>query len=73
MLNVYVIERIDNIDKWDSIVSMVVVAENKKKAIDLAFKQNWGDFEPYKKIEYLKARKINLNKEQIVLVDFLNG
>ena len=73
MLNVYLIERIDNIGKWDSVVSMVVVAENKPQAIELALNQFWGDFDGFKKKEFLKAKKINLNKEQVVLVDFLNG
>lgn len=73
MLNVYLIERIDDIGKWDSVVSMVVVAQDKQKAIELSLKQFWGDFDSFKKKEFLKARKINLNKEQVVLEDFLNG
>lgn len=73
MLNVYLIERIDDIGKWDSIVSMVVVAEDKQKAVELALKQFWGDFDSFKKKEFLKAKKINLNKEKVVLEYFLNG
>lgn len=78
MLNVYLIERKDNLSIYDSVLSMVVVAKDGRQAKQIALSQNWGDVQKYNNgelmtFENLKATKVNLDKEQVVEVSFLYG
>ncbi|MBO0545423.1 hypothetical protein EXQ32_14640 [Clostridium botulinum] len=60
MLNVYVVERIDEID-WDEYVEQTIVAETEERAIESANKEYgvWGI-----------NRKVDLNIEQVLTKDF---